>query len=231
MPQRHPDTSCRCRLVPALCQLCWSGPEHGLRALHVQAHASGSCHMPASCATSWGAAQLLAGAVWQRQSPAAAAAPAGYLSSKRYIIPGCGHRQVTSAACTADTAAGRVSRTRSACADVMLCLAAAGESASYWCCLWLQYMHMVLLGVDLLRMHNNSDIFKADQQEKGFHSLLTGVHTTPLSSTAAADSKSSCRSRCSSNSGAPVGHAATARSSWCWSCSGRCTCSGRSSRE
>lgn len=56
-------------------------------------------------------------------------------------------------------------------------LAAAGKSASYWCCLWLQYMHMVLLGIDLLRMRNNSDMYKADQQEKGFHIILTGLDT------------------------------------------------------
>jgi hypothetical protein len=32
--------------------------------------------------------------------------------------------------------------------------------AGYWCRLWLAYMHVVLLGTDLLRMHNNKQYFK-----------------------------------------------------------------------
>jgi hypothetical protein len=33
-------------------------------------------------------------------------------------------------------------------------------------------MHMVLLGVDLLRMHNNSDLFDTTKQEKGFYNIM-----------------------------------------------------------
>ena len=44
--------------------------------------------------------------------------------------------------------------------------------AGYWCGLWLAYMHMVLLGVDLLRMYNNRATFDASKQECGFFNML-----------------------------------------------------------
>jgi hypothetical protein len=43
----------------------------------------------------------------------------------------------------------------------------------YFCGLWLAYMHMVLVGVDLLRMHNNKEIFADNKRcEAGFFDIL-----------------------------------------------------------
>lgn len=42
----------------------------------------------------------------------------------------------------------------------------------YWCRLWLAYMHVVLLAVDLLRMHNNKPYFKDTKCEAGFFKIL-----------------------------------------------------------
>lgn len=45
-------------------------------------------------------------------------------------------------------------------------------AAGYWCRLWLAYMHVVLLGADLLRMHNNKQYFKEAQSEAGALKIL-----------------------------------------------------------
>lgn len=42
----------------------------------------------------------------------------------------------------------------------------------YWCRLWLAYNHVVLLAVDLLRMHNNKPFFKDTKCEAGFFKIL-----------------------------------------------------------
>ena len=51
---------------------------------------------------------------------------------------------------------------------LLSCLLVAG----YWCRLWLAYMHVVLLGADLLRMHNNKQYFKEAQSEAGALKIL-----------------------------------------------------------
>lgn len=44
--------------------------------------------------------------------------------------------------------------------------------SGYWCRLWLAYMHAVLLGIDLLRMHNNKPYFKDSKHAAGFLKIL-----------------------------------------------------------
>lgn len=51
-------------------------------------------------------------------------------------------------------------------------------AAGYWCRLWLAYMHVVLLGADLLRMHNNKQYFKEAQSEAGALKILRAA--TPV---------------------------------------------------
>jgi hypothetical protein len=57
-----------------------------------------------------------------------------------------------------------------------------GSSGSFYCSLWLAYMHMVLLGIDLLCMHNNKAVFgQYKQHQAGFFEILK-----PSNGTAAA---------------------------------------------
>lgn len=52
--------------------------------------------------------------------------------------------------------------------------------AGYWCRLWLAYMHVVLLGVDLLRMHHNKAYFKDIPFPERFLELLGKPLPPPL---------------------------------------------------
>lgn len=44
--------------------------------------------------------------------------------------------------------------------------------AGYWCRLWLAYMHLVLVGLDLLRMDRNKPYFEGVRFQQGFMDLL-----------------------------------------------------------
>ena len=56
------------------------------------------------------------------------------------------------------------------CLFVLLLLPGEQE---YFCALWLAYMHMVLVGIDLLRMYNNRQIFSDNKKcEAGFFNIL-----------------------------------------------------------
>eukprot|EP00775_Hariotina_reticulata_P004295 gene4295-4547_t len=49
------------------------------------------------------------------------------------------------------------------------------KDGGYWCHLWLAYMHVVLLAVDLLRMHNNKPYFKDAICEAGALNILAAA--------------------------------------------------------
>ncbi|WIA20534.1 hypothetical protein OEZ85_004929 [Tetradesmus obliquus] len=54
-----------------------------------------------------------------------------------------------------------------------LAQALAGEHGSFYCTLWLAYNYMTLLGIDLLRMHNNKAVFGDHKQHQaGFFQIL-----------------------------------------------------------
>jgi hypothetical protein len=66
------------------------------------------------------------------------------------------------------------------------CMCLEKESGSFFCTLWLGYMHMVLLGVDLLRMHNNKAVFAQYKlHQAGFFEIL-GPDTSDAGAEAAA---------------------------------------------